>query len=109
MYCSFVFSETLKHHDHEIGFLVSGRHSYKFEYTLPTEIPSSFDMEPIVHARVQYTVKAQLESPIRVVNQSNELGFYVIKPLDLREDPYVIKVCVVVVVNIALIFIDPSD
>ncbi|KAK7861784.1 hypothetical protein R5R35_011957 [Gryllus longicercus] len=63
--------------------LPPGKHTYPFSYTLPHNIPSSFEG---IHGHVRYTVKVEVVRPWRF-DYKSKAAFTVLTPLDLNLEP----------------------
>ncbi|XP_074645873.1 arrestin domain-containing protein 2-like [Tubulanus polymorphus] len=71
--------------------LKPGLHCYKFEYTLPKDIPTSFEVLRPCMARVRYMMKAHIDSTDKAINQTRERSFFVLRPLDLKSNSNVVQ------------------
>ncbi|KAK3585315.1 hypothetical protein CHS0354_040264 [Potamilus streckersoni] len=67
----------------ETCYLPVGRHSYPFQFQLPSVIPSSFEGD---HGYIRFWVKGTIEKNWRTYHVT-KLPFTVISPLDLNKIP----------------------
>jgi len=63
--------------------LVAGNHGFQFDYTLPRDLPSSFEGR---WGHIKYTVKVTLRRPDRF-DIDREAELTVCAHLDLNDDP----------------------
>ncbi|XP_059477948.1 uncharacterized protein LOC132198144 [Neocloeon triangulifer] len=66
------------------GTLEPGEYSFPFTYTLPMNLPSSFETK---FGCIRYTLMAEMHQPWTVVNHKARAFFAIICPLDLNSFP----------------------
>ena len=78
------FSEGSNRHSHGgLTVIPAGVNEFPFQYTLPENIPSSFEGE---YGRVKYSARATVEVPKRA-DQPTMMPFTVMAALDLNQLP----------------------
>uniref|UniRef100_A0A1I8H2V0 Arrestin_C domain-containing protein n=1 Tax=Macrostomum lignano TaxID=282301 RepID=A0A1I8H2V0_9PLAT len=78
--------------------LQAGLHQFRFEFQLPTDLPSSFEYKSDcggrVLGRVQYCIRADVENARRTACHSRERQIVVIRPYNLNDSPHLAdRVC----------------
>jgi len=68
--------------------LEAGSHSYPFKFSLPSDVPSSFEGE---HGYVRYTVEAKIDLPWKCDHVTRS-AFTVINNVDLNLEPIELRV-----------------
>ena len=63
--------------------LLPGKYVYPFEFTLPPNIPSSFESDL---GYIRYTIKGTIDRPCKFDHET-KTAFTVVTPYDLNSDP----------------------
>ncbi len=68
--------------------LTSGSHQFSFQYSLATDLPSSFEnQDEQFKGRVHYLLRAKLDTPDDSLRQHVDKVFIVLNTLDLNREP----------------------